>query len=146
MAKKTFGDYFKESMDSLGLPVPASLFATITTATASTKVLLDLVAKYGTRATFREVYKTAPAVLRGAPLLAEIVGIAGAVTVSFYVGACVGALIYATQQYVGDNLLSSNGSELQRLQRAAVAVGIEIPVPMFTALASHPVLDMVEAA
>lgn len=87
---KGFGDYFEDCMDTMGLPAPTSLFGSVTTATATISAIVAAVEKFGTAVTIGE--------LIGAGLLSEALLAAGAVTASFYAGACVGCLSTATGQ------------------------------------------------
>lgn len=84
---KTWFEYFEESMSSLGLPVPQSLFADATTAVATIKSIQGAIA-VGGDVTIAE--------LIGAGTLSEALAVAAGVTASFYVGACIGAAAYAT--------------------------------------------------
>ena len=92
---KGWSDYFKESMDSLGLPVPASLYADATTAFATIKAIQGAMA-VGGDVTIAE--------LIGAGTLSEGLAVAGGVLASFYVGALIGAAIYASASVGWDSL------------------------------------------
>lgn len=82
-----FYDYFKENMESLGLPAPASLFGSIQSAVGTAAVILASIDKYGTRVTLRE--------LIGAGTRLEVLGVVGACAATFYVGAVIGSLAVA---------------------------------------------------
>lgn len=109
MAEKSFYDYFKESMASVGLPAPESLYGTVGYATATVNALLSAIGSAGANATVTELLIAAEAgTAAGAGILVAkgaIVGVAG-ISASYYVGACVGALIYATEMIVVDKLSS----------------------------------------
>jgi hypothetical protein len=74
-------------MGNLGLPVPTSLFSTAAAAIATIKAIEAAVATYGTEITIAE--------LIGAGVLSDALAVAGALTASFYVGACIGCVIAA---------------------------------------------------
>jgi hypothetical protein len=98
---KTWSEYFKDSMDSLGLPVPGSLYADATTAYAMIKAIQSAIA-VGGDVTIAE--------LIGAGTLSEELAVAGGVLASFYVGALIGAAIYASAS-VGWDWLTAMNSE-----------------------------------
>jgi hypothetical protein len=78
----TFYEHFKQDMERMGLPAPASLFATYTTATATTKSLADALKTFGSKVTIGD--------LIGAGKLTEKLSSAQALAASFYLGACIG--------------------------------------------------------
>jgi hypothetical protein len=82
-----FGKSFSDCMGDLGLPVPTSLFGTATAAIATIKAIQAAVAAYGTDVTIAE--------LIGAGFLSDALAVAGALTASAYVGACIGCVITA---------------------------------------------------
>jgi len=143
MAKKSFYGYFKESMNSLGLPAPDSLFGSLTAATLNISALLKLVEKFGTRATLGEVVATNPEGVLSVALAQEVLTVAAGVTAAYYVGACIGALAYATGQYSSDKLWASNGYTVGQLVNRAMAHGIKIPQEMSAVLAENPRLRRV---
>ena len=114
----SFYDYFKESMDSLGLPAPTSLFNTLQTATANISAMLATITKLGKSATIVEVIGTAT----GKTLALDVIAALAGVTAAFYVGACVGALAYASGQFLRDNLWTSNDATWQIVHRANALV------------------------
>lgn len=91
VSTKTWGDYFKDCMDGLGLPVPTSLFTSATAVLATIKAIHDAIAVYGTGVTVAE--------LVGAGLLADALRVAGALAASFYAGALAGCVATATAEY-----------------------------------------------
>ena len=127
----SFYDYFKESMDSLGLPAPTSLFNTLQTATANISAMLATITKLGKSATIVEVIGTAT----GKALAVDVIAALAGVTAAFYVGACVGALAYASGQFLRDNLWTSNDATWQIVHRAN-ALGLVINQDIVLAL-SH---------
>lgn len=92
---QTFYAAFTDNMRLLGLPAPKTLFESVGTAAATTTALARAVETYGPRVTLREIFLTVPALASGAAAV-ELAGIAASVTASFYVGACLGSLVYAT--------------------------------------------------
>ena len=90
-----FYDYFRENMEALGLPAPATLYGNLTTALATAGTLVGLVEKFGTKVTVADV---AGAGFRSEQLLAV-----GAVAASFYTGAVIGSLAVATGRTLADS-------------------------------------------
>ena len=133
MANQSMGfyDYFKESMDSLGLPAPTSLFNTLQTATANISAMLATITKLGKSATIVEVIGTST----GKVLALDVIAALAGVTAAFYVGACVGALAYASGQFLRDNLWTSNDATWQIVHRAN-ALGLVVNQDIVLAL-SH---------
>ena len=115
MPQKTFGEYFRENMNALGLPAPNSLFGTAATATATIKTLSDLVIKFGTRVTLLELLRTVPALATGA---SELSTLGSAALATFYLGACIGSLAVATGQ------VTSGGYSISDLFASAGRIGI----------------------
>lgn len=89
-----FGAEFTSCMETLGLPVPPSLFTSVTTVTAMITAINAAVAKFGASVTVAE--------LIGAGLLSEKLLVVGSLTASFYVGALTGCLARATGQSIAD--------------------------------------------
>lgn len=87
MSEEGFSSSFSDCMGNLGLPVPTSLFSSAAAAIATIKAIQAAVAAYGTEVTIAE--------LIGAGVLSDALAVAGALTASFYVGACVGCVIAA---------------------------------------------------
>jgi hypothetical protein len=90
----TFYSHFKDCMGASGLPAPDSLFGTITAATATIGAIQKAVTAYGTEVTIAE--------LIGAGALADGLAVVGALTASFYVGACIGCLGAAGVEWITD--------------------------------------------
>jgi hypothetical protein len=137
---KTFEDYFKESMKSVGCPVPPTTFTTITTATAMVNAMIGAVAKLGAGATLAELWVSvgiAGAGKAGAAAAAVEIGVAaGAITAAAYVGACIGALLYATQMSLGLDPFASNvPAEIGKTLTLAKKLGISLPMETQTMLA-----------
>ena len=84
---KTFYAAFRDNMDAVGLPAPASLFAAQQTATGTLVTILGTLKTLGPTATVGE--------LIGATTGLELLAAASALGASFYVGAAIGSLIVA---------------------------------------------------
>jgi hypothetical protein len=126
----SFYDYFKESMDSVGLPAPTSLFNSLQTATANISAMLATITKLGKTATIVEIIITSTGRALAVDVLAALAGVSAA----FYVGACVGALAYASGQFLRDNLFASNDGTWQIVHRAN-ALGLIVNQEVVLALA-----------
>lgn len=92
----SFYDYFKENMDSLGLPAPVTLFSTAQTAVANVTIILAHIDKFGKAVTVAEV--------AGAATKLEKLGVVGTLSASFYAGACIGSIAVATGRSVAGGL------------------------------------------
>ena len=77
-----FYKYFKENMESLGLPAPETLFGTVQTAVANAAVILSQIDKFGKAVTVGE--------LIGAGTKLEGLGVIAACSAAFYVGGSIG--------------------------------------------------------
>jgi len=95
-----FYDYFKENMEGLGLPAPASLFGSVQTAVANASVILSQIDKFGKTVTIGE--------LIGAGTRLEGLGIIAACSASFYVGAVIGSIAIATGRSLAGGTSISN--------------------------------------
>lgn len=115
-AKKTFYIYFKENMNELGLPAPASLFGSLTAAVSSIGAMSKYVKTFGTTATISEMVGTlaggSTAAGGGcvglATALSEVALAFGGLAAAFYVGACIGSLAVATGKYLSGGLSISD--------------------------------------
>lgn len=115
-AEKTFYIYFKENMNELGLPAPASLFGTLTAAVSSIGAMSKYVKTFGTSATVRQMIVALPggAAAAGggcvglATALSEVALAFGGLTAAFYVGACIGSLAVATGKSLSGGLSISD--------------------------------------
>ena len=126
MAKQSFMYHFRFSMNSLGLKVPTTLFSSATTAAATIKVLSGIVATYGTKVTVAEAILAVPAGAGSAAVLVQIGKVAGAVSLAYYVGACIGALAYATGEWSAERLWATKSLSNDQLIQVARAHNIPI--------------------
>ncbi|SFI03313.1 hypothetical protein SAMN04515618_108118 [Collimonas sp. OK307] len=95
----SFYDYFKENMEGLGLPAPASLFGSVQAAVANASIILSQIDKFGKTVTIGE--------LIGAGTRLEGLGIIAACSAAFYVGAVIGSIAVATgRSFAGETSLS----------------------------------------
>jgi len=83
-----FYSYFKENMDSLGLPAPEGLFGSLNATVGNAAVLMSQIDKLGRGVTMREI-AVADTRLKG-------LGVIGACSAAFYVGAIIGSIAVAT--------------------------------------------------
>ena len=101
---KSFYELFKENMAELNLPAPESLFGTLTTATGSIGAMVKFIQVYGTRVTVSELILTLPGAAVGAgggivgvsAAASEMLLVVGALSATYYIGACIGSLAVAT--------------------------------------------------
>jgi hypothetical protein len=82
-----FYRYFKENMEGLGLPAPATLFSSAQAAVGNVTVLLAHIDKFGKAVTVGEVI--------GAATRLEKLGVVATLSASFYTGACIGSIAVA---------------------------------------------------
>jgi hypothetical protein len=83
-----FYKYFKENMDSLGLPAPENLFGTVGAAVGNAAAILSQIDKFGKGVTIGEII--------GAGTRLEGLALVGGCSAAFYVGAVIGSLAVAT--------------------------------------------------
>lgn len=83
-----FYQYFRENMQSLGLPAPDSLFGSLQMALANAAAFVAHIDKFGRRITVSE--------LMGAGVRTEKLGTVATLSASFYVGAVIGSIAVAT--------------------------------------------------
>ncbi|AOK17742.1 hypothetical protein WT26_18130 [Burkholderia cepacia] len=118
---------FKENMDAMGLPVPASLFSTQQQALTTIGAIATAVKTFGSRVTIGE--------LIGAGVLSDVLVYAGSLYASWYVGAAIGSLLVAS----GHSLSCSNGIDASRSAANVLSKhGIRIDGALARHLASHP--------
>ena len=121
MSDGEFYQAFKRRMDWVGLPVPVSLFGTLSAAIASTGAIAGAIAKIGMTATMSEILLTIPFAAGGVTVaagIAEITAALGAVAAAFYLGACIGALIGAAQDVYGPTVVGKISIWLRDLSEA----------------------------
>jgi len=95
-----FYRYFKENMESMGLPAPATLFGSLTSAVATATTILSQIDKFGTNVTIKEIV--------GAGSRLEQLAIVGACSAVFYVGAVIGSIAVATGRTLGNGTTISD--------------------------------------
>lgn len=134
---KDWSDHFKDSMDSVNLPVPSSLYTSAATALASISALISamkVVATTKDAVTIGRLVTGARAVplIEAAQLasLAELGTMASGVLAAGYVGALIGAAAYATEKtYLGwsDKLIdwSTANDDIKSLSATALRYGIK---------------------
>lgn len=83
-----FYKYFKENMDGLDLPAPEGLFGSAQAAVANASVIMSQIDKFGRGVTMREL------VVAGTRL--EGLGVLGACSAAYYVGAVIGSIAVAS--------------------------------------------------
>jgi hypothetical protein len=84
----TFYHYFRENMQSLGLPAPESLFGTLQMALSTSATLIGHIDKFGKHVTIRE--------LIGAGLRIEKLSMIATLSGAFYAGAVIGSIAVAS--------------------------------------------------
>lgn len=85
-----FPDYFKENMDALGLPAPASLYSSAVTALATIRRFKAFVTKYGKKVTVKELIK--------AGIVDEQLEVIELMVFSAYLGCLIGSACVALQR------------------------------------------------
>ncbi len=120
-------------MNSAGCPVPSGWFDTSKTAAGTISALLAAATSIGAKATVTELlivggvglkYGASVAVAKGV-----LVGVGGMLA-SYYIGCCIGALLYATQMTVVDKFSLADAQKSVILNQAA-RYGISVP-PIFS--------------
>lgn len=130
---KTWAGYFKESMESVRLKAPDDCWASAKDAGAELGKLLALLATLGPKTTMMELLiaaeggagAAATSVTTASRLVAGGGGFWAGISAAFYLGACVGAVIYATQMVtVGGFAL--NDADVKAVLNQASRYGIRI--------------------
>lgn len=93
----TFYACFKQNMDSMGLPAPESIFGTLSSAITGTNAILSQIDKFGKAVTAAEL------VSAGTRL--EQLGVIGACSAAYYVGAVIGSIAVATGRSVSGGVI-----------------------------------------
>lgn len=107
-----FYEYFRENMESLGLPAPETLFGSIQVAVSNATVILTQIDKLGKKVTLKEL------MVAGTRL--EGLAMIGACSAAFYVGAVIGSIAVATGRMlaggtsISDVLFTANKHRLSR--------------------------------
>lgn len=127
---KSFSEYFIESMSSVGLPTPSGWWVSIATASATLNGLLAAMGSIGAKATVAELIIAAEAGVGAGVSIAvakgALVGVGG-LAASFYVGACLGAFMYACQMTLVEKF-SLADAQVHEMLNQARRYGIEVPV------------------
>ncbi|CAH2907494.1 MAG: hypothetical protein PPHEMADM_0011 [uncultured Paraburkholderia sp.] len=125
----TCGDFrkaFQQNMTALGLPVPSSLFGSIQAAASNVATMLSALKTLGPGATVGE--------LIGATTALEALSVVGALSASFYVGACIGSLIVAANEA----MKCTTSTAATTARAAATRLGVVIPDTMLAFIQRHP--------
>lgn len=132
MACGDFAKAFTDNMNALGLPAPSSLFASVQAALGNLATMLNALKAVGARATVAEMI--------GATTGLERLGIAGALSASFYVGAVIGSLIVAADAAMVCTDASKVPSRLisPKVRAWAARRHIDISPQMYVFLDRHP--------
>jgi hypothetical protein len=115
-----FGKAFTENTSALGLPAPSSLFGSVQA--AASKIATTL----GPGATVAE--------LIGATRALAALSVVGALSASFYVGACIGSLIVAANTA----MQCTTASAASAARTVTSKYGLAIPATMLTFIQLHP--------
>ena len=83
---------------------------------------------------------TSAGVTAQAGAVLEVAAVAAAVSASYYLGACIGALIYASANVAGDRLSSSDTVPIDQCVKSAAACGVIVPDQMREVLAHNTTL------
>lgn len=121
-----FGKAFSANMGALGLPAPGSLFGSIQAAASNIATMLGVLKTLGPGATVAE--------LMGATTALEALSVVGALSASFYVGACIGSLVVAANSA----MKCSSGTAAATAQATAGRAGLVIPQTMLAFIQRHP--------
>ncbi|WP_208620708.1 hypothetical protein [Paraburkholderia aspalathi] len=113
-------------MSALGLPAPSSLFGSIQAAASNVATMLGALKTLGPSATVAE--------LIGATTALEVLSVVGALSASFYVGACIGSLIVAANAAM--KCTTTSAAATARI--GAARLGMVIPDTMLAFIQRHP--------
>lgn len=108
-----FYKYFKENMDSLGLPAPESLYGSYQAAIATAFEIAGVIKKIGAAATMAEII--------GAATRLEKLAVVGALGACYYAGAVVGSIAVATGRTL------SGGTSIADVFALTTRHGVAIP-------------------
>ena len=125
-----FGKAFTENMSALGLPAPSSLFGSAQAAASNIATMLGALKTLGPGATVAE--------LIGATRALAALSVVGALSASFYVGACIGSLIVASNTA----MQCTTASAASAARTVASKYGLVIPATMLTFIQRHPEVMM----
>jgi hypothetical protein len=131
---KTFYEHFEFSMNSVGLTAPQSLFDSQEKATATVTALIAAIKTVGATTTIAEIV--------GAGTVLEGLTVVAGVSASFYAGACVGALIYASMEWTKESLVAAKQEKPLYIQQQAYALGIRVPDQIAAMTHAHSITAM----
>jgi hypothetical protein len=137
MSDKTFAQAFESNMKTIGLPMPSSIFGTVSTTLGTVGALAGAIAKVGATATISEIFLTAPIAAGStvaAAAIGEIIAVCGGVAAAFYVGACIGSVLVAAYETLGVFDLTKIVSWLDEVQNK---LGKSVVEFMENAIANH---------
>jgi hypothetical protein len=126
-----FGKAFTQNMSALGLPAPNSLFGSIQAAASNVATMLGALKTLGPSATVAE--------LIGATTALEALSVIGALSASFYVGACIGSLVVAANAAM---TCTSGATAAATARTTAARVGLVIPDTMLAFIQRRPEVMM----
>ncbi|WP_375443592.1 hypothetical protein [uncultured Fibrella sp.] len=134
MATHGFFYYFNKNMEDMGLPAPQSLFDTQSRALATASAILNCLKTLGPSATMGEIL--------GATTGLELLGVAAAVSASFYAGAVIGSVAVAAGEVLSDVLFASTsapstGTSVSQVMAFASRHNIQFP-GLERILLAHP--------
>lgn len=121
-----FGKAFTENTSALGLPAPSSLFGSVQAAASKIATTLGARKTLGPGATVAE--------LIGATRALAALSVVGALSASFYVGACIGSLIVAANTA----MQCTTASAASAARTVTSKYGLVIPATMLTFIQLHP--------
>lgn len=127
MACGDFGKAFADNMSALGLPAPSGLFSTLQAATANVAAMLNAFRLVGKDATVAEMI--------GATTALEGLAVVGALSASYYVGACIGSLIVAADKAM---VCTSGVQAAGSVRQWAVGAGLNVPQHLYAFIELHP--------
>jgi hypothetical protein len=141
MANKSFSEAFTANMTDMGLPVPTSLFGTLTTTLGTVGAIAGAIAKVGAEATVAEIFLTLPlgaGTAATAAATGEVVAVVGGLAASFYVGACIGSVLVAAYDTLD---LSELATVLSWARDLGKKLGSSVSAFLKAALARHAQLS-----
>lgn len=136
-----FAKCFKKQLENLGLPAPTTLFNSVASATATISALSKVVSEYGTKVTIGELFGAsfvgtgAASIIGG---LGEFATVLAGVTASFYLGACIGAVLACTIDAALADNVRSTGVAPDHLVAVLAQRHISLPDNMMDLMKQNP--------